>query len=241
MDEVWPPANHPHQGYLPLDAFGLNSVPLGTIVDNSSSSSAEAATEQNDDPFYTTSPAKPANGPLHVVDTMRLQVVRDQKDNTLGMRVTDPNNTMGKDANVCAPLPLGKTTTGIAFSVGSPQAMNEAYKRATKITDSQRIVGVMFAPTKEQGKVRDVDWSVLETAKDCENDTVPALSTARTHGIGNRRSRRRHTTANAFGETPMSPTSKRANMSDDSEIDGAGIDLRQMVKEMTLGDKKGEK
>ncbi|CAF3499451.1 unnamed protein product [Fusarium graminearum] len=241
MDEVWPPANHPHQGYLPLDAFGLNSVPLGTIVDNSSSSSAEAATEQNDDPFYTTSPAKPANGPLHVVDTMRLQVVRDQKDNTLGMRVTDPNNTMGKDANVCAPLPLGKTTTGIAFSVGSPQAMNEAYKRATKITDSQRIVGVMFAPTKEQGKVRDVDWSVLETAKDCENDTVPALSTARTHGIGNRRSRRRHTTANAFGEPPMSPTSKRANMSDDSEIEGAGIDLRQMVKEMTLEDKKGEK
>ncbi|PTD11876.1 hypothetical protein FCULG_00002750 [Fusarium culmorum] len=236
MDEVWPPANHPHQGYLPLDAFGVNTVPLGTIADNSSSSSAEAATEQNDDPFYTTSPAKPANGPLHVVDTMRLQVVRDQKDNTLGMRVTDPNNIMGKDANVCAPLPLGKTTTGIAFS-----AMNEAYKRAVQITDSQRIVGVMFAPTKEQGKVRDVNWSVLENAKDREKETVPALSTARTHGMGHRRSRRRHTTANAFGEPPMSPTPKRGDMSEDSEIDGAGIDLRQMVKEMALEDKKGEK
>ncbi|GKU07890.1 hypothetical protein FLAG1_10423 [Fusarium langsethiae] len=225
MDQAWPPSHHPYQGFLSLDAIGDNSSP-----------EPEPAAEERIDPFFTTDPA---NGPLHVVDTMRLQVVRDQNENALGMRVIDPNNTMGKDANICAPLPLGPATTGIAFSVGSPHGMHEAYTRATQITDSQRIVGVMFAPVKEQGMARDVDWSFLEQAKNREKDPAPKPATGRSHGKGHGRSRRRHTTANEFGESSK-PKSQELDKSDESEVEDTGTKIHHKIKEMVLEDKNND-
>ncbi|KAF4965660.1 hypothetical protein FSARC_6555 [Fusarium sarcochroum] len=99
---------------------------------------------------------------LETVDSMRLQVIRDKDGKTLGLRVVDFNSTKDKDANICAPLPLASTNTGLVFSVDTPEGIDAAYKRAKDITGSKRIMGIMFAPPKEPESLsRDVDWSVL--------------------------------------------------------------------------------
>ncbi|KAM0345483.1 hypothetical protein ACHAPU_006410 [Fusarium lateritium] len=103
-----------------------------------------------------------AKTPLHTVDSMRLQVVHDMDGNSAGLRVIDFNNTKGKDANVCAPLPLAATNTGLVFSVDTPEGINAVYNRAALNTGSERIMGIMFAPpTDAGGLVRDASWSFL--------------------------------------------------------------------------------
>ncbi|KAL3605209.1 hypothetical protein FPOAC2_00151 [Fusarium poae] len=216
MDESWPPSHNPPQGSFRLRA-----------IENISSLDPKPATEERTDPYFT---ANAANGPLHIVDTMLLQVVRDQNGNTLGMRVIDPNNTMGKEANICAPLPLGESTTGMAFNVGSAQAMHEAFMKAKQVTDSERIVGVMFAPVKQKGQVRDVDWSILEQGKKPEKETGPKA--VKGH-------RSRHTT-NEFGESSKQkpkPKAELENWSEDSDA-AAGLQLHPMIRDMyNKGDK----
>ncbi|XEU97599.1 hypothetical protein FSHL1_002885 [Fusarium sambucinum] len=209
MDQSWPPSHHPPQGSFLLQA----------IEDNVFTPNA-------------------ANGPLHTVDNMLLQVVRDKNGNTLGMRVIDPKNTMGKDANVCAPLPLGESTTGIAFNVGSAQAMREVFMQAKQVTDSERIVGVMFAPVKEKGKAQDVDWSILDQGKKAEKDTAPKAAVGRSHGIDHRRSRRRHTT-NDFGESSKPKTKPQPDLDNWSEDSDEAAGLRLKLKEMVIKDNKG--
>ncbi|KAM0336861.1 hypothetical protein ACHAPQ_003752 [Fusarium lateritium] len=104
-----------------------------------------------------------AEDPLHTIDSMRLQVIRDKDGNTLGLKVIDINNTYGKDANVSAPLPLARTNTGLVFSVKTREAAEAVYARAAHITGSERIMGIMFAPPNEPGIIRDADWSFLGT------------------------------------------------------------------------------
>jgi hypothetical protein len=176
---------------------------------------------------------------------MRLQVVRDENENTIGMRVIDVNNTYGRDANIYAPLPLGSTATGVAFSVGAPHGMHSAYMRAAQITGSERIMGIIFASPHEQGMVRDVDWSFLEPVKDREKDPVPNLVTGRFDGMDHTRAQPSGTTTQSasspeveFGESSKSkPKTEQTAESDQPEVEDTGIKLHHMIKQMILEDK----
>ncbi|KAJ4263486.1 hypothetical protein NW762_006305 [Fusarium torreyae] len=113
---------------------------------------------------------KPA---LEIVDSMRLQVIRDKDGKTLGLRVVDFNSTKNKDANISALLPLATTNTGLVFSVDTPEGIQAAYNRAKDITGSKRIMGIMFAPPNEPESLsRDVDWSVLFPSVEDKSDKL---------------------------------------------------------------------
>ncbi|RGP76572.1 hypothetical protein FLONG3_5234 [Fusarium longipes] len=212
FDQAWPPSNHPSKGgsFLPLQSISRSPSP-GLLTKHFKD------LKDVEDPVYT-----PCNtdGPLHVVDTMRLQVVRDEDENTLGMRVVDVHNTMGTDANIYAPLPIGETGAGIAFSVASPQAMQAAYMRANQITGSQRIMGIMFAPPQAQGKARDVDWSFLEPVKDRDRDSIRDPWTGRFDGVDPTRAQPGENTKPInlfkFGESSKSKITYQTSESDDS-------------------------
>ncbi|KAF9776742.1 hypothetical protein IL306_005044 [Fusarium sp. DS 682] len=119
------------------------------------------------DPSASPDPGPPAadiNAPLHTVDSLRLQVIRDKEGKTLGLKLVDINSVKPRRANIWAPLPIGKENTGLVFDVENGEAMQELYTKASLTIGSGRIMGIMFAPpTADAGGIaRDADWSFLE-------------------------------------------------------------------------------
>ncbi|KAF5628897.1 succinate-semialdehyde dehydrogenase (NADP+) [Fusarium sp. NRRL 52700] len=101
--------------------------------------------------------------PLRYVDSLKLQVVRNQRGETVGLKVVDINSVKPERANVCAHLHIGKETSGLVFDVESPEAMTELYAKASMTMASDRIMGILFAPpgVEAGGIARDADWSFL--------------------------------------------------------------------------------
>ncbi|KAF5720613.1 hypothetical protein FMUND_4101 [Fusarium mundagurra] len=101
--------------------------------------------------------------PLRYVDSLKLQVVRNQRGETLGLKVVDINAVKPERANVCAHLHIGKENSGLVFDVESAEAMKELYSKASLTMASDRIMGILFAPpgVEAVGIARDADWSFL--------------------------------------------------------------------------------
>ncbi|KAF4987157.1 hypothetical protein FGRMN_10521 [Fusarium graminum] len=149
------PQHHPPSSNLHF-LRGQHDNPLESHIESVTFESNSVGTSPKDVPRQDR-----AKTPLHTVDSMRLQVVHDMDGNSAGLRVVDINSTKGKDANICAPLPLGRTT-GLVFSVDTPEGIDAVYNRAALNTGSERIMGIMFAPpTDAGGLVRDASWSFL--------------------------------------------------------------------------------
>ncbi|CVK84931.1 uncharacterized protein FMAN_01855 [Fusarium mangiferae] len=112
------------------------------------------------------SPRKTVNpkDPLRYVDSLKLQVIRNQRGETLGLKVVDINAVKPERANVCAHLPIGKNNSGLVFDVESAEAMKELYTKASSTMASGRIMGILFAPpgVDAGGIARDADWSFLD-------------------------------------------------------------------------------
>ncbi|KAF4438634.1 succinate-semialdehyde dehydrogenase (NADP+) [Fusarium acutatum] len=102
--------------------------------------------------------------PLRYVDSLKLQVVRNPRGETLGLKVVDINSVKPERANVCAHLHIGKENSGLVFDVESSEAMKELYSKASLTMASDRIVGILFAPPGADagGIARDADWSFLD-------------------------------------------------------------------------------
>ncbi|KAH7196445.1 uncharacterized protein B0J16DRAFT_390368 [Fusarium flagelliforme] len=219
IDDSWPPANNPEQGpFLPLQP--LDNIPTAAYLDPPEPSQPTVSTS-----------------PLQLVDAMRLQTIHDTNSTTIGLRVVDPNGN--NTGNVYAPLPLGHYSTGIAFSIGHGERMEDVYERAVQITGSQRIMGILFAPGTEQGVVRDMDWSFLAplpVGEDVHPDTRTEqarqklemeMSPIDTDDL-KAFSTRKEEEAEA-GETKTSG---------EPEVEDTGIKIHHMIKEMMLEDKK---
>ncbi|KAF5686241.1 succinate-semialdehyde dehydrogenase (NADP+) [Fusarium circinatum] len=112
------------------------------------------------DPRKTVNP----EDPLRYVDSLKLQVVRNQRGETLGLKVVDINSVKPERANICAHLHIGKENSGLVFDVDSPEAMKELYSKASLTMASDRIMGILFAPPGAEagGIARDADWSFLD-------------------------------------------------------------------------------
>ncbi|RBR25334.1 uncharacterized protein FIESC28_01771 [Fusarium coffeatum] len=223
LDNSWPPANNPEQGpFLPLQP--LDNVPSAAYLD----------TPEIFQPTVST-------GPLQLVDSMRLQTIHDTNYIPVGLRVVDPNGT-NNAGNVYAPLPIGNYSTGIAFSIGHGERMQDVYERAVQITGSQRIMGIMFAPGSDQGTVRDVDWSFLsppvedvysDTGRvDRERQEMEIDLSVVDHDLETFRAREEEEVK--AGETKSAGT----ETSGEPEVEDTGIKLHHMIKEMMLEDKK---
>nr|CEG04990.1 unnamed protein product [Fusarium clavum] len=226
VDNSWPPANNPEQGpFLPLQP--LDNIPTAAYFDPPKEPETSQPTV--------------GSGPVQLIDAMRLQTIHDTNSTTIGLRVVDPNSN-NTTANVYAPLPLGHYSTGIAFSVGHGERLQDVYERAVQITGSQRIMGIMFAPGTEQGVVRDLDWSFLNPLP-VEEDVHPDTRTDQ---------------ARQQLEMEMSPIDKddltafrtrkeeeakfgQTETSGEPEVEDTGIKLHHMIKEMMLDVKKGSK
>ncbi|KAH7269148.1 uncharacterized protein BKA55DRAFT_682239 [Fusarium redolens] len=102
--------------------------------------------------------------PLHNVDSLKLQVIRNKHGQTLGLKVVDINSVKPERANICAHLPIGKENAGLVFDVESGEAMKELYSKASLTMASGRIMGILFAPPGADagGIARDADWSFLD-------------------------------------------------------------------------------
>ncbi|KAF4457425.1 hypothetical protein F53441_642 [Fusarium austroafricanum] len=167
--------NHPPSrtapGIYPLQSH-VDTVPL-----------APDPTESTEPPDSST--LANTKDPLHTVDSLHLQVIRDKDGNTLGLRVVDINSTYGKNANVSAPFPVGKINTGLVFSVETKEGMEAAYTRALYNTGSKRIMGIMFAPPNGEvdGVARDADWSFLDPIEVEREDKEDEMKPAQHPGI----------------------------------------------------------
>ncbi|WKT40032.1 hypothetical protein QSH57_001851 [Fusarium oxysporum f. sp. vasinfectum] len=96
------------------------------------------------DPRKTINP----KDPLRYVDSLKLQVIRNKRGETLGLKVVDVNSVKPERANVCAHLPIGKENAGLVFDVESAEAMKELYSKASLTMASDRIMGILFAPPR---------------------------------------------------------------------------------------------
>lgn len=102
--------------------------------------------------------------PLQYVESLKLQVIRNQRGETLGLKVVDINALKPERANVCAHFPIGKGNFGLVFDVESVEAMKQLYTKASSTLASGRIMGILFAPpgVDAGGIARDADWSFLD-------------------------------------------------------------------------------
>ncbi|KAJ4137215.1 hypothetical protein NW768_002797 [Fusarium equiseti] len=230
LDNSWPPANNPEQGpFLPLQP--LDNIPTAAYLDPPETSQPTVSTS-----------------PLQLVDAMRLQTIHDTNSTTIGLRVVDANGNNNTAANVYAPLPLGNYSTGIAFSIGHGDRMQDVYERAMQITGSQRIMGIMFAPGVEQGVVRDMDWSFLDplpVEEDLHNDTgrvdrerqelEAELDVIDDEDLKAFRARKSGDVKAGQAEPGQTATSE------EPEVEDTGIKLHHMIKEMMLEDMKDNK
>ena len=223
LDNSWPPANNPEQGpFLPLQP--LDNVPTAAYLDSPKASQPTVST-----------------APLQLVDAMRLQTIHDTNYSTVGMQVVDSNGT-NNAGNVYAPLPLGNYSTGIAFSIGYGERIQDVYERAVQITGSQRIMGIMFAPGMEHGVVRDVDWSFLSPpVEDFNSDTGRVHREKQDMDIDLsvvdhdlKAFKAREEEEAKAGET----NSVETETSGEPEVEDTGIKLHHMIKEMMLEEKK---
>ncbi|KAG5789239.1 hypothetical protein H9Q69_011696 [Fusarium xylarioides] len=111
-------------------------------------------------PRKTVNPADP----LQYVDSLKLQVVRNQRGETLGLKVVDINAVKPERANICAHLHIGKENSGLVFDVESAEAMKDLYAKASLTMASDRVMGILFAPPgiEAGGIARDADWPFLD-------------------------------------------------------------------------------
>ncbi|EWG35996.1 hypothetical protein FVEG_00171 [Fusarium verticillioides 7600] len=134
--------------------------------------------------------------PLRYVDSLKLQVVRNQRGETLGLKVVDINAIKPERANICAHLHIGKENSGLVFDVESAEAMKELYSKASLTMASDRVMGILFAPpgVEAGGISKDANWSFLYDdvggghAKD-ENMKEENMKKSRDQGRSDARSR----------------------------------------------------
>ncbi|KAJ4016257.1 hypothetical protein NW752_003379 [Fusarium irregulare] len=230
LDNSWPPANNPERGpFLPLQP--LDNIPTAAYLDSPEASQPTVST-----------------APLQLVDSMRLQTVHDTNCIPIGLRVVDPNGT-NNAGNVYAPLPIGNYSTGIAFSIGHGERMQDVYERAVQITGSQRIMGIMFAPGVEQGLVRDVDWRFLAPPVESlhvdtgrvhhEREEMEIDLSVVDHDLKAFEAREEEEAKARDFEAGEVKTGETVT-SEDPEVEDTGIKLHHMIKEMMLEDKKGK-